>query len=158
MDKKGSGAMPIREIMEKERWATEEGFLKGNFSAFDEAGVFDPNMVCRIPPFPDMQGLNAFKGFCMGMGQLLTDIRWKWNEVIIEGNTAVQRFTVRGKHTGTIPMFSVQPTGKEVVVEGCAIYHVKNGKIVEFIEFSNYLGAFQQLGIIPPVVLKDVSS
>lgn len=151
MDKKGGSDMSIKEIMEKERWATEEGFIKGNFNAFDEAGIFDPNMVCHIPPFPDMQGLDAFKHFCMGVGQLITDIQWKWNEVIIEGNTAVQRFIVRGKHTGTVPMFSVPPTGKEVVVEGCAIYHVKNGKIVEFIEFSNYLGLFQQLGIIPPV-------
>jgi predicted ester cyclase len=49
-------------------------------------------------------------------------------------------------------MFSVPPTGKEVIAEGCAFYHVKNGKIVEFIEYSNYLGFFQQLGIIPPVV------
>ena len=144
--------MSVKEIMEKERWATEEGFVKGNFNAFDEAEVFDSNMVCHIPPFPDFKGLEAFKQFCMRVSQMLTELRWNWDEVIIEGNTAVQRFTVRGKHTGTTPMFSVQPTGKEVVGEGCAFYHVKNGKIVEFIEYSNYLGIFQQLGIIPPVV------
>jgi predicted ester cyclase len=151
IEKKGGSDMSVKEIMEKERWATEEGFLKGNFNALDEAEVFDPNAVFHIPPFPDIKGLEAFKQFCMGLRQLLTDIRWNWDEVIIEGNTAVQRFTVRAKHTGTAPMFSAPPTGKEVVAEGCAFYHVKNGKIVEFIEYSNYLGFFQQLGIIPPM-------
>jgi predicted ester cyclase len=113
--------------------------------------VFDPNMLCHIPPFPDINGLQAFKQFCMGVGSLLTELRWNWEEVIIEGNTAVQRFTIHAKHTGTTPMFSVPPTGKEVVAEGCAFYHIKNDRIVEFIEYSNYLGFFQQLGIIPAI-------
>ena len=143
--------MSMKEIMEKERWATEEGFLKGNFNAMDESGVFDTNAVFHIPPFPDLKGLEAFKQFCSGARQLLTDIQWSWDEVILKGNTAVQRFTVRGKNTGTSPMFAAPPTGKEIVVEGCAFYHVKNGRIVEFIEFSNYLGLLQQLGIIPPM-------
>jgi predicted ester cyclase len=143
--------MSVKEIMERERWVTEEAFLKGNFNAFDEKGVFDADATFHIPPFPDLKGLEAFKKFCMEARQLLTDIRWTWDEVIIKGSTAVQRFTVRGRHTGTSPMFSASPTGKEVVVEGCAFYHVKNGRIIEFIEYSNYLGLFQQLGIIPRV-------
>lgn len=144
--------MSVKKIMEKERRAVEEFFVKGNFNAFDEAEVFDPNMVCHIPPFPDFKGLEAFKQFCMEVSQMLTEIGWNWDAVIIEGNTAVQRFTIHGKHTGTSPKFLVQPTGKEVVAEGCAFYHVKNDKIAEFIEYSNYLGFFQQLGIIPQVV------
>jgi predicted ester cyclase len=144
--------MSVKDTMGKERLAVEEFFVKGNFNAFDEAEVFDPDMVCHIPPFPDFKGLESFKQFCMEVSQMLTEISWNWDEVIIEGNTAVQRFAIRGKHTGTSPKFSVQPTGKEVVGEGCAFYHVKNDKIVEFIEYSNYLGLFQQLGIIPQVV------
>ena len=98
-----------------------------------------------------MKGVKAFKKFLMAALQLLTDIRWDWDEVILEGNTAVQRFTMRGKHTGTSPKIQATPTGKEVVIKGCAFYRVKNGKIVEFIEYSNYLGFYQQLGVIPPL-------
>ena len=87
----------------------------------------------------------------MGLRQSITDIQWNWDEVIIEGNTAVQRYSMRGKHTGTGPMIPVPPTGKEVFMEGCTIYHAKNGKIVEFIEYSKFLGLFQQLGVIPPM-------
>ena len=143
--------MTIQEIMERERWETEEFFVKGNINVFDESEVFDKDTVFHIPPFPDMKGIEAFKQYCLRAHQLLTDIRWNWDEVIIEGNTAVQRFTLRGKHTGIDPKIPTSPTGKEVVVEGCAFYHVKNGKIVEFIEYSNYLGLFQQLGVIPPM-------
>ena len=53
--------------MRKERWAVEEGFAKGNFNAFDEAEVFDSNILCHIPPFPDFKGLEAFKQFCTGV-------------------------------------------------------------------------------------------
>ncbi|MFC1863651.1 ester cyclase [Thermodesulfobacteriota bacterium] len=141
--------MTIKEIMEKERWAAEEAFIRGNFDALDE--VFDPDTTFHAPPFPDYKGLERFKQSLMNSRQLLTDIRWKWDEVIIEGNTAVQRFTFSAKHTGTSPMFPVQPTGKELVLEGCTTYHIKNGKIVEFIEYSDYLGFFQQLGIVPPI-------
>ena len=142
--------MAIKEIMERERWAAEEAFIKGNFNAMDEK-IFDPNTVFHVPPFPDMKGLEEFKQFMMIAGQLLTDIHWNWDEVIIEGDTAVQRFTLSGKHTGTNQMFPAPPTGKEVVLKGCTCYHLKNGKIVEFFEYSDYLGFFQQLGIIPPI-------
>jgi len=98
-----------------------------------------------------MKGVEAFKKFLTPALHLLTEVRWNWDEVIIEGNTAVQRFTLSGKHTGTHPKVPTTPTGKEVAIEGCAVYHVKNGKIVEFIEYSNYLGFYQQLGVIPPM-------
>ena len=141
--------MTTKEIMERERWATEEAIIKGNIDALDE--VFDPDTAFHVPPFPDYKGLEEFKQGLMRVHQALTDIRWKWDEVIIEGNTAVQRFTFRGKHTGTTQMLPVEPTGKEFILEGCTVYHIKNGKIVEFFEYSNYLGFFQQLGVIPPL-------
>jgi predicted ester cyclase len=143
--------MEIKEIMERERWETEEFFVKGNINVFDESEVFDKDAVFHIYPFPDMKGVKAFKKFLMAALQVLTDIRWDWDEVILSGNTAVQRFTMRGKHTGTSPYIPATPTGKEVFIEGCAFYRVKNGKIVEFTEYSNYLGFYQQLGVIPPL-------
>jgi acetyl-CoA acetyltransferase len=96
----------IKEIMERERWETEEFFVKGSINVFDETEVFDKDAVFHIPPFPDIKGVEGFKQHCMVAHQLLTDIRWNWDEVIIEGNTAVQRFTMRGKHTGTTPKFA----------------------------------------------------
>ena len=71
--------------------------------------------------------------------------------MIIEGYTAVKRYTAFGKHNGTDPKFPISPTGKEVVIEGYVFYHLENGKIVEFIEYSNFLGLFHQIGLVPPI-------
>lgn len=135
--------------MERERWSTEEAFIRGNLDALDE--VFALDAVFHSTPFPDYKGLEVFKQNAAVTSQGFTDIRWNWDEVIIEGNTAVQRYTVRMKHTGENPAIPVPPTGKELVLEGCTVYHVKNGKIIEFIEYADYLGLFQQLGIVPPM-------
>ena len=141
--------MDIKELMEKERWATEEAIIRNNVDAMNE--VFAPDAVFHAYPFPDMD-LPAFKQFISAMSQTFSDVQWNWEEVIIDGGTAVQRYTARMKHTGTALPIPVPPTGKELLLRGCAIYHVKDGKITEFTEFSDYLGAFMQLGVVPPLV------
>jgi predicted ester cyclase len=141
-----------KKTMERERWATEEAFLKGNVGALDE--VFDADCVFHTPPLLPSYNLKQFKQFALGMLQSMSDIQWSWDDVVIEGNTAAQRFTIRAKHTGTVPFIPVPPTGKEVVIVGCGVYHLKNGKVIEFFEYSDFLGFFQQLGIVPPMAMK----
>ncbi len=141
--------MSIKEIMAKERRATEEAFIKGNLNFLDE--VFAPDAGFHSPPVLDINGLEAFKQSITGFRQAFTDIRWNWDEVISEGNTAAHRYTIRARHTGENPMFPVQPTGKELVMKGFVVYHLKNGKIFEFIEYFDWLGLFQQIGVIPPM-------
>jgi predicted ester cyclase len=139
--------MSTKEIMAKERWATEEAFIRGNMNALDE--VFTSDAVFQSPPIINIKGLKAFKQGITGFRQAFTDIHWDWDEVISEGNTAVHRYTIRGKHTGKLPEVPVSPAGNEVVIKGCVVYHLKNGKIYEFIEYLDWLGMLQQLGAIP---------
>jgi steroid delta-isomerase-like uncharacterized protein len=135
-----------KEIMARERWATEEAFIRGNMNALDE--VFASDAVFQSPPLLDLKGLEAFKQGLTSFRQAFTDIRWNWDEVISEGNTVAQRYTIRAKHTGTLPEIPVPPTGKELVMKGCVVYHLKKGKIFEFIEYFDWLGMMQQLGAI----------
>ena len=93
--------------------------------------------------------MDNFKQAIKGFRQACTIIQWTWDEEINEGNTAVHRYTVRAKHTGAFPKVPVPPTGKELVMKGCAVYHLKDGKIYEFIEYYDWLGMMQQLGAIP---------
>ena len=139
----------IKEIMARERWAVEEAFNKGNVDALDE--VFSPDVVFHSTPFPDIKGLEAYKRNATANRPAFTDRRIEWEEIICEGNTAVQRYIFHMKHTGTNPLLPFPPTGKEVAFKGCVVYRLKNGKIVEFIEYADYLGLFQQLGITPPM-------
>jgi predicted ester cyclase len=141
--------MSIKEIMTRERWATEEAFIRGNTNALDE--VFTPDAVFHSPPVLDIKGLEEFKQAITSFCQAFSNIRWNWDEVMSEGNAAAHRYTIRAKHTGTLTAIPVPPTGKELVMKGCVVYHLKNGKIFEFIEYLDWLGLFQQLGAIPPM-------
>jgi len=140
--------MTTKEIIAKDRWAAEEAFCKGNVDAFNE--VFAPDAIFHTP-MGEMKGLEEFKKAIPIMRQSFSDVRIEWEEEICEGNSGMQRFTFHMKHTGTSPMFPMPPTGKDTVYKGCAVYHVKEGKIVEFFEYADMLGFMQQLGAIPPM-------
>jgi predicted ester cyclase len=141
--------MSVQEVMAKERQATEEAFVRGNVKALDE--VFAPNCVFHTPPLISSYSREDFKKFAGYFNKALSDIRWLWHDSVIQGNTAAQRYSCRGNHVDVFPeMPPAKPTGKEVLLVGCAFYHLENDKIIEFFEYSDWLGFFQQLGIIPP--------
>ena len=141
--------MSIKELAAKDARGIAEAFSKGNLAAFDETHA--PDVVSHMPPFPDTKGSEAYKQVITEMRQAFTDIRMDFDETITEGNTIAHRFTLRMKHTGVYPAIPVPPTGKEVVVEGGAFLHVKDGKIVEALQYGDWLGMMQQLGAVPPM-------
>ena len=71
------------------------------------------------------------------------------HEIIVEGDTAVMHYTWQAVHTGVSPSLGIPPTGKEVKLSGCMIYHWKGDKIVEQWDYTDMLGLMQQLGLIP---------
>jgi predicted ester cyclase len=141
------------EIMARERFAMEEAYCKGNLAPLDE--VFIQDVIFHIVSFADFKGLDLFKHNATVMHEAFSNMKWEWDEVIIEGDTAVQRYTLSMKHTGEHPLFPIPPTRKVMTAKGCVVYHLDNGKIVEFFEFSDILGFYQQLGIVPPMRKKQ---
>jgi predicted ester cyclase len=69
----------------------------------------------------------------------------------VEGDTAVMRWTWHGTATGGASDNTTSVGGKRVSMEGCSILHLEEEKIVEELEYADYLGYFTQLGIIPPI-------
>jgi predicted ester cyclase len=141
--------MDIKELAAKDRRAVAEAFVTGNMTAFEETHA--PDVVWHMTPFPAAKGVEANKQFITGMRQAFTDVRVDWDETVIEGNTIAHRFTLRMKHTGIYPAVPVQPTGKEVVIAGAVFVHVKNDKVVEALQYGDWLGMLQQLGAVPPM-------
>ena len=139
--------MSIEEILEKDRRAVEEAFCKGNFDALNE--VYAPDAVFHAPALPEIRGLEEFKKTIPPFRETFTEVRFEFGEQICQGESAMMRFTSRMKHTGTSEMFTMPPTGKEVVYNACAVYHVKDNKIIEFFEYADMLSFFRQLGAIP---------
>jgi predicted ester cyclase len=141
--------LALKELKDKIIWAEEESWLKGNVDVMDE--LFAPDVVLHMFPFPDIKGLEAAKQGVSVQSQAFSDIRWDVDEMVGEGNTIVFRYTLYCKHTGVSLNLPVPPTGKELVLKSCDVFHIKDGKIIEMFGYRDYLGMLQQLGIAPPM-------
>jgi predicted ester cyclase len=141
--------MSLKELQAKIQWAGQEAWLEGNVDALKEAYAED--YVSHRPPFPDVEGLEAVKQSIAATRLAYSDIEATHDEWIAEGDAIAYRYTMRMKHTGTSPSLPIPPTGKEVVLQGCIVVHVRDGKVTEEWEYSDYLGFLQQLGGVPPL-------
>jgi steroid delta-isomerase-like uncharacterized protein len=141
--------MSLEAMKGKIRWSGEQAWLKGNLDALDE--VYAPDYVWHRPPFPDLVGLDGVKASMTDMRSAYSELRISYVEMVGEGDTIAYRYTWQGKHTGQSPSLPIPPTGKEVILVGCIVVHVVDGKIVEEFEYSDYLGFLQQLGVVPPL-------
>ena len=141
--------MSLEELKSKIRSANEEAWCKGNVDAFDEIYAID--CAWHSPPLPDVEGLEAGKERVVGIRQAYSDIQVTYEEWIAEEDTIVYRWTWQAKHTGQSPSLPIPPTGKEVIKKGCVVVHIADGKIVEELEYADYLGFLQQLGVVPPL-------
>ena len=77
------------------------------------------------------------------------DLSLTAEDVIVEGDMAVKRWTVRGTHKAEF--MGIPATGVQIVNTGINIFRIANGKIAECWSESNALGLMQQLGVIPPM-------
>ena len=111
--------------------------------------IYSDDVVFRRIPFPPMVGKAANMQADAGMLAAFSDNKTTVDEIIIEGDAAVIRWTWEATHSGVSPSLGIPPTGKRVGIVGCSIFHFRNGKIVEQWEYSDLLGLLQQLGVIP---------
>ena len=72
------------------------------------------------------------------------------DDMVAEGDKVVIRYTVQGTQKGAI--LGIPATGKHVSIKACDIYKIEGGKILEWWEFPDYLGAMTQIGAVisPP--------
>jgi len=141
--------MSLEEVKTKIQEAGEEAWHRGNLDALD--GVYAADYVSHRPPFPDAIGLEAVKQYVAGTRLAYSDIQMIYDEWVAEGDALAYRYHCSMKHTGTSPSLPIPPTGKELTLHGCLVVHVKDGKVIEEWEYSDYLGFLQQLGIVPPL-------
>lgn len=139
--------MSIKQIIAKLQKAHEMYIEKVDMNTLAE--IYAADVLVHMPPFPDIRGLEEYKQSGAAAHQGFSNRHIDWEETIIQGNSVVQRFTTRDRHTGVNPMNPVPPTGKEVFTQGSVFYHVKNNRIVEEFWYIDFLGFLQQLGVMP---------
>lgn len=115
-----------------------EPWSKGSLDVFDE--VCAPNY--RLG---DHDTLENLKEAVREYRKALPDMKDTIGEIIIDGDSAAYRWTIKGTHLGEY--HGIAPTGKPVVVTGITILHFEHGKIVHDEFESSSPSLEEQVGI-----------
>jgi len=75
------------------------------------------------------------------------DIHFDVESIIMEGDDASARWTLRGTHTGNF--VGLEPTGRAVEVPGILMVRFARGRIIEGWSGFDALDMMQQLGVSP---------
>jgi steroid delta-isomerase-like uncharacterized protein len=125
----------------------QEDTCNGNLDAIYQ--YISDDYIFHRTPLPDTVGREANRKGDEAMLVAFTDNRMTIHEIVVEGNTAVMHYTWQALHTGATPSLGIPPTGKEVKLSGCMIYHWVEDQIVEQWDYTDMLSLMQQLGLIP---------
>jgi steroid delta-isomerase-like uncharacterized protein len=121
----------------------EEIVNQANLEAIDE--IYPADIVWHVPE-GDIQGSEQVKHFVGMYLSAFPDINVTVEDVIVEGEKAVTRWTMRGTHQGEL--MGIAPTGRHIEVEGITIHRIEGGKIVEEWERYDNLSVMHQLGLV----------
>ena len=124
---------------------TEELWDKGNLKIADE--IFSKDFIDHDPVTGQLPGMEGFKLMVTDFRNAFPDLRVKNEDVIVEGNKVVVRWTAQGKHSGQL--MNIPPTNKQVTLKGVDILLVENNKIIERWGEFDALGMLSQLGVLP---------
>jgi len=141
--------MSAKEVKARLRCVVEQAYHQGRLEALDE--LYAPGIVYHRPPLADIEGLEALKAYVADLCLAFSGVRLTLHEIVVEGDILASRWTLRGSHTQRSPSMPVPPTGKEASVTGCSMAHWAEGRINEEWNYTDWLGLFQQLGVIPPM-------
>lgn len=150
MEKVPAGISPA-EIKANVQTEINEAWNNKNLDVLD--GLYAPNLVYHIPPYPDVVGLDSYKAFIQGNHSGYPDLKLTIRDIIVEGNLGAMMWTYEGTHTGDSPTLGVSATGKHVVFSGCAVFRFnEEGKTIETWNYVDWVGLMKQFGftITPP--------
>ena len=74
------------------------------------------------------------------------DVRVEVEQIIASGDSVVVRTRTTGTHKGSFA--GISPTNKSIVVQGCNVYEIRNGKAIQGRLYSDTATLLQQLGVL----------
>ncbi len=131
-------------IKERARAFIEEAWSKGNLAIVDE--MLAPDYVNHSPLESDQPaGREGYKRAIVTLRTGFPDLTSTVEEVLVEGDRVVTRYTARGTHVGTFQ--GVAPTGKRIEASGTTIDRYAGGRIVETWDSFDLLAVYRQIGV-----------
>jgi predicted ester cyclase len=126
------------------RWF-EEVWNQGREATIDE--LCDPNVRGHglvDPQGNQVAGIESFRAFWRAFRSAFSDIHVDVQDTVTEGDLAVARYVVTGRHTGE--GLGMSPKGNPVEFTGMTIVRIKDGKIVESWNNVDFATMTQQIG------------
>jgi steroid delta-isomerase-like uncharacterized protein len=93
-------------------------------------------------------GRDEYVRVCRFLRKSFPDVRITIEDLIVEGDKVVMRYTERGTLTGR-PFLGIDPAGQQYAKPGTTVYRVVDGRIAESWGVEDTLGWFRQLGEVP---------
>jgi predicted ester cyclase len=106
-----------------------------------------PDYVLHSSVGRDIRGHENNKRFCSDLYDALPDMHFTVDDMVVEGDKAVVRYTMTGTHKGAY--MGIPPTNRKITIWAIEIDRVAGGKFIESWVRVDTLGFMQQLGIIP---------
>lgn len=147
-----TGPAPIRELARIHFDRVRGGWERGDVSSLDE--VYSDDLVYHIPPFPDLDKA-GLGDFMTGFHQAFPDFSVEQDELVVDGDTTVQRWHCSGTYTGRSPLLPVPPTGRSTRASGVLMAHWREGRISELWHFGDWMGWLTAAGVVPPLGATD---
>jgi len=123
----------------------DEVWTRGNIDVVDE--IFAPDFVGHHPGQPDWVGPDAVKQAVVNARAAFPDFAEHVEDVIVEGDRVVTRFTASGTHLG--PYRGLAPTGRRMQMAEMAVFRIARNRIVEKWGLMDRLGMLGLLGLGP---------
>ncbi len=123
----------------------DKGLNSLNLDALDE--FFDAEIIDHSLPPDWPHGIAALKQIMSTGYEVLPDLHYTIEDIIVADDKVVVRFTRRGTHRAEF--MGVAPSGREVTWTGIDIFRIADGKIVEHWGNFDQLSMMQQLGAVP---------
>ena len=133
--------MRPEEIKAIVRHEVDEIWNKGNVAAADE--IMDSDYILHEAA-EDIKGLEAFRVYAADFHTAFPNAHFDINDVIVEGDKVVVRYTFTGKHNGA--HLGIAPTGKNVTATGICFSRVADGRLQETWDYLDRLSILVQLG------------
>ncbi len=105
----------------------EEVFPAADLAALDE--LVAPDLVDHSPVPGQPPGVEGVRHVLRGLHAGYADLRVTVDDLFGEGDRVAVRWTLRGRHTGSI--FGEAPTGAAVATGILVVFRLANGKIAE---------------------------
>jgi steroid delta-isomerase-like uncharacterized protein len=141
------GSAEDQDLRELVRRHIEDGFNRADWSVCETTLADDYTAYYGSEGKANV-GRDEYVRVCRFLRTSFPDVAITSEDVIVEGDKVVLRYTERGTLTGR-QFLGIEPTGQAYAKPGTTVYRVVDGRLAESWGVEDTLGWFRQLGHIP---------